>query len=89
MNDDAFDDDDETPLYAQEGAYAEEFVAADVLCIGLRWLGNCVGTTAGAIHAVGNVVGMHANYQRSRRRFAASVGATIEQITGTSPGEGS
>ena len=94
MNDEDFDHDDcEQPAWNQDGAYSESFLWADVACIGLRWVANlaqcaaqAVETTAGALHAVANCVGMDANYRRQRQDFARSVGASIEQITGGNDG---
>lgn len=91
MNEDAFcdDHDEDGEFYSREGAYNEPLILADIACIGFRWAGNlvecaakAVETTAGAIHAVANCVGMHANYQRHQARFARTAGAAIEQITG-------
>ena len=81
------DTDDEGPMYDRPGAYAEPALAADVLAIGIRWVANvvtcleeAVGTTAGALNAISNVVVMHANHQRHQRRFAREVGRTIERL---------
>jgi len=80
-------DEDDGSLYDRAGAYAEPIIIADIICIGFRWMSNvvtcleeAVGTTAGALNAVANVVGMHANHQRHQRRFAREVGHTIERL---------
>lgn len=89
MNEDAYDDDadDATAPFERPGAYAEPLIWGDVACIGLRWVANLVScaeqalcTTAGAIHAVANCVGMDANYKRHQARFAREVGASIEKL---------
>lgn len=87
MSQDAFEDDNTSAPFDRPGALLEPFLLTDVACIGLRWVANvvaCAGemveTTAGAINAVSNCVGMHANYQRRERQWARSVGATIERL---------
>lgn len=69
----------EVPVYVIPHAYPLQ--AKDVIFIGLRCLGNLVGTLAGGIQALADEVAAAANHQRNEevrradeRRIAESMG---------------
>ncbi len=71
-------DDDETPGFND----GERLLLVDVALIGVRCLGNIIGTTGMAVHGLANLLGNHSTYVRNREAFAIQAGREIDRLTG-------